>query len=496
MAAPFDIEQAVRHAGYEIVGPPIRGGMSTVYPARQLGSGHDTAGPDTAIKVLHDTADVGRLEREAELLRSVDHPAIAQFVEVGELATGEAFLAAAWVPGSTLLALLVENGPFELATGLEIFRTIASGLQHLHDRGIVHRDLSLNNIILGTDDAATLIDFGISRGEASAYQTVGADLAGTPRYLSPEVISGNDPSPASDQYALAIVLHEMLTGSWPYPESPTAANALHHQLSTAPTPLIESIPDTPAQLDHALQRALEKDPVRRFDSMDEFVAAIDAPLPMQRSSGRRRVAGVALLAASAVVAGVLLLGRGGEDEAATPPTSIVSARTTGGEWTAGDAAALDCNLLDFADFDDRVLPRNWYLNPIDEAGVDVVAAGGQDNTPALRVGLGDRYGLWGEEVPVEPGQAYVFAGTFITEGDPSAASFTVEWYDADNNGLLIDSRTVDLTLVPNGRVSLVSTAPADARFAVTRVFKDSSDGSLLADEFVLARADDPCAEQL
>lgn len=500
MAAPLELEEAVRRAGYRIVGPPIRGGMSTVYPAQHPSSAGSQLA-DIAIKVLHDTADVGRLRREAELLGSVNHPAIARFVEVGELDTGAAFLASAWVRGSTMHAELVDQGRFGIEEATAIFESFAGGLQHLHDRGIVHRDLSPNNVILGPNAArATLIDFGISRGADSAYQTIGTDLAGTPRYLAPEVISGSDPTPASDQYAAAILLHEMLTGTWPYPESPTAANALHHQLSTAPTPLIETLSDAPPSLDQAIQRALRKDPADRFASMDDFVAALygSAGDPVHPTSKRRGRAAVAVAVAGIAVAGIagaLILSRD-DGESATPPTSIVPARSSGGEWAAGDAAALACNMLEFVDFDDQVLPRNWYLNPIEEAGIDVIATGGQDNTPALRIGLADRYGLWGEEVPVEPGETYVFAGTFITNETPAAANFTIEWYDADNTGLLIDTRTVDLTQVADGRVSLTSTAPANARFAVTRVFKDSSVGSLLADEFVLANANDPCVEQL
>jgi len=507
MVAPLDIDQAARHAGYHIVGSPIRGGMSTVYPAKQLSQHAEGNSPDVAIKVLDalpGTADVGRLHREAELLSSVDHPAIARFVEVGELSTGVAFLASAWIPGSTLHARLIDGGPFDVDAGVTIFETIAGGLQHLHDRGIVHRDLSPDNVILDPDSAAaTLIDFGISRGEASAYQTIGTDLAGTPRYLAPEVIGGSEPTPASDQFAAGIVLYEMLTGSWPYPESPTAANALHHQLSTAPTPLIERLPDAPPSLDHAIQKALRKDPTERFASMDDFVAAVHRPAQQHVDSKRPRRRTAAVLALSGIAAGVavvlLSIDRDAADDTeqtATPPTSLVAARATGGEWTAGDAAALDCNMLEFVDFDDRVLPQNWYLNPIEEAGVDVVEFGGQDDSPALRIGFGERYGLWGERVPVDPGETYVFAGTFISDGAPFAANFTIEWYDADNIGLLIDSRTVDLTIVPDGRVSLTSTAPVGASFAVTRVFKDASAGSLLADELVLANADNPCADQL
>lgn len=500
MAVPLELEQALHRAGYRIVGSPLRGGMSTVYPAQRVGTGEDIAIPDTAIKVLHDGSEVARLRREAELLGSVDHPAVARFVEVGELDTGAAFLASAWVHGSTMHAELVDRGRFSIGEGIAVFDGFAGGLQHLHDQGIVHRDLSPNNVILSPNLArATLIDFGISRGGDSAFQTVGADLAGTPRYLAPEVISGSDPTPASDQYAAAILLHEMLTGTWPYPESPTAANALHHQLSTAPTPLIETLPDAPRSIDRAIQRALHKDPAERFASMDDFVAALhdvaEDP-PVSPSRRRALISGTVVATALACIVGFVVLADDGNDESATPATSIVPARSSGGDWAAGDAAALECNMLEFVDFDDQVLPRNWYLNPIEEAGIDVVAAGGQDNTPALRVGLADRYGLWGEEVAIEPGATYVFAGTFTTTENPSAASFTIEWYDADNNGLLIDTRTVDLTQVPDGRVSLTSTAPAEARFAVTRVFKDSSVGSLLADEFVLANANDPCVELL
>lgn len=516
MAAVPEIDQAIRDAGYRIVGPPIRGGMSTVYPAtsdpgvHRAASANEAKSPTVAVKVLHDTADAARLRREAELLASVDHPSIAAFVDVGELSTGDVFLVAQWAPGSTLHSVLVDERQLDTVESLAIFRTIVDGLDHLHDQGIVHRDLSPKNILVdrsGAKPTATLIDFGISRSEASAYQTVGSELAGTPRYLAPEVISGADPSPASDQFSAAIVLHEMLTGSWPYPESPSAANALHHQLSTLPTPLMEVLPDAPPALDHALQRALRKDPAERFPSMAAFLDSAlgatvhDAAVARGQTgppTDRRRVIATIVAALGLVAAGIAFALSRDTDSGASgsPLTTIVAGAPVSETWSAGDARALPCNLLQFTDFDDRILPNNWYLNPIDEAGVDVVGQGGQDDTPAVRVGLGERYGLWGEVVEVEPGVTYLFAGTFARQGSPFVATITIDWYDANNEGLDIESPAVDLTQLDNGRAALRSTAPAEARFGVAQVFKDASEGSLLADELVMVRADDPCAANL
>ena len=123
---------------------------------------------------------------------------------------------------------------------------------------------------------ASVNDTGLTE-QTEATITAGADLAGTPRYLAPEVIEGASPDHRSDQYAAAVVLYELFSGRWPFPDGGTVATALHHQLHSAPTPLLEVDPAADPGVDAALQRALAKRPTDRFPSMADLAHALLHP---------------------------------------------------------------------------------------------------------------------------------------------------------------------------------------------------------------------------
>lgn len=267
----MSFEDQADAAGYEITGAPIRGGSGLVYRALERASGRPVA-----IKALAPGFDLDRLRREADILSRIDHPNVAK-LRAFVMIDGSPALVVDWVDGVPLSGLIGLDHPLDRHRAFAIFEQIADAMAAVHEAGVVHRDLSPANVLVDGNDVVTVIDFGVSRSMNSATVTVEGMVAGTPRYLAPEVIEGEDPTAGSDQYSAAIILHELLTGSWPFPEGDAIAAALHHQLHSAPKPLDEIHPDLPTGVGDAVLRALEKDPAARFPGMVDLVDGLYAP---------------------------------------------------------------------------------------------------------------------------------------------------------------------------------------------------------------------------
>ncbi|MEM9565732.1 MAG: serine/threonine-protein kinase [Actinomycetota bacterium] len=580
----MSIDTEARRLGYQLTGAVDRGGTATVHRAV------DARGRAVALKVLVPGADEARVDRELDLLRRIDHPGVVTYRETGWLDDGTRYVTSDWIDGVTFHRLLVEQGPLPVDRAVDLFAQLADVLDHVHRAGIVHRDLSPRNVMVSPGDRLTLIDFGLSRGDESATITAAADLSGTPRYLAPEVIEGEPATPRADQYSAALLLYESIAGSWPYPEGGSVATALHHQLHSAPVPLIERDAGVPASLDRAVLRALDKDPGRRFDSVSELVmAAVTDPADERGRGGRggrsrrsRRRDGdgepttgrstddrrgrwpVVVGAAAAVVALGLasvalgLVDRPGDDgdtnggdrvaataddatdgeatagsspaDAATDgdgaegdpaegdgvdplvvvtttsqPGSVSTApdsTVTAGQLqpndayipTAGGAAELSCNLLPTPGFDGGFSANNYYFDPDNDDRERVVSFGGTDNSPVLQVGEANGYGLYGEIVEILPGRRYVFGGWIEITGQVAEASLDVIWLDAEYAVLAeVESPQLVPGAGPDWLAYTTEPAPALARFAVPKIYKDGSPGVLLADELVFAPADSPCS---
>jgi serine/threonine-protein kinase len=262
----MSFEDQARAAGYDVTAPPLRGGSGLVYRAIE-----SATGAPVAIKALAPGFDIERLRREAEILARIDHPNVAT-LRAFTLIDQNPALIVDWVDGLPLSGLIKRGQPLPRQQAFAIFEQIADAMTAVHDAGVIHRDLSPANVLVDQNDVVTVIDFGGSRSMDSATVTVEGMVAGTPRYLAPEVIEGADPTVGSDQYSAAIILHELLTGSWPFPEGDAIATAFHHQLHTAPKPLDEVQPDLPSGIGDAVLQALEKDPA-------------DPSSPCLRSSG-------------------------------------------------------------------------------------------------------------------------------------------------------------------------------------------------------------------
>jgi len=332
-ATVLDIAAAAELAGYRIEERVGRGGSADVYRAVQLDSGQLVA-----LKVLSVDADPRLVDREVQLLQGIEHPGVVELIDTGKVGE-QRFVATRWVDGPTLARVLVDDAPLAPVRAMRVFRQIANALAAVHDAGVVHGDLTPANIIVGEADVVTLVDFGIGRSGEVATITLDADMSGTPRYLAPEVIEGGTPTAASDQYSAAIVLYEMLTSRWPFPDEGTVATVLHHQLMTLPTPLREVDAWLPATAEEAVDRALRKAPDERFGSITAFANALgDAGRARAPGAGRTKNLLVGLSALAVLVAAVagwaVLRGTGETD----PVASAASPQTGAAEDT--DAARI------------------------------------------------------------------------------------------------------------------------------------------------------------
>jgi predicted Ser/Thr protein kinase len=331
---------------YELVELVGTGGMSSVYKA------HDRLlERNVALKMLHphygdDDEYVERFRREARAVAQMSHPNIVTVIDRGE-DDGQQYIVFEYVDGENLKQLVERTGPLPARRTVELGLATAGALAFAHEHGLVHRDVKPQNVLLTPDGEAKVTDFGIARSldvEQGVTQT--GTVLGTSNYLSPEQASGKPVTPATDVYSLGIVLYELLTGDVPFPGENFVAVAMRHINEPLPD-LTQQRPDVPLRLVAAIHRATEKDPARRFGSMDQFawelrqclaeMAEPDAdrtfvaPSPVVRQSkphrmrtGRRRwplYALGALVVAAAVAAAIVGLGRSGGKSGSRPPAA-------------------------------------------------------------------------------------------------------------------------------------------------------------------------------
>jgi serine/threonine protein kinase len=256
---------------YQITKLLGRGGMAVVFLAQDL-----TLERQVAIKVLppdmsHDTKLVPRFQQEAKTAAKLDHPNIIPIYRV-ESEGGLDYFVMKYVTGHSLEQLL-DQGPLPIDQARRVLREAALALGHAHKRGIVHRDVKPANIMLETDGRVVLTDFGISKAlEGASALTGTGTIIGTPHYMAPEQAKGHEVDGRADQYALAIVGHQILTGKQPFDGS--SHSILYKHVFEPPPRIFEARPDAPADLCAALDRALHKEPEKRFANMEEFAAAL------------------------------------------------------------------------------------------------------------------------------------------------------------------------------------------------------------------------------
>ncbi len=245
------------------------GGMADVYKAVQL----STQRP-VAVKVLkeefrNNAEFVRRFQREAQAVLTLSHENIVRSFDVGEDQNCY-YIVLEYVQGQTLKEMIQKDGPMDARTAIHLGAQVLDALAHAHARGIIHRDVKPQNVIVTRKNRAKLADFGIARDVGASTMTfAGSTVLGSVHYLSPEQASGEPVTEASDVYSMGIVLYEMVTGEVPFKGENSVSVALKHlQEDVKPPSLL--VPNLPRALNDVIVKATRRDPQDRYESAKQM----------------------------------------------------------------------------------------------------------------------------------------------------------------------------------------------------------------------------------
>lgn len=257
---------------YEILGELGRGGMATVFLAHEISLDRKVAIKVMSPGLLHGQGMVERFKREARTSANLSHPNIIPIYAVREV-DGLLFFVMKLVEGTPLDSIIKELGTLPFPMVEAILGQVGGAFGYAHRHGVVHRDIKPSNILIDDEGWAVVTDFGIAKVQETEGLTLTGMAVGTPTYMSPEQCGGGPITGASDQYAMGIVAYEMLAGRAPFASTGMMALMYSHFHEEVP-PLEQFRPDCPEPIRRAIMRMLEKDPAKRFPSMEEAVAAL------------------------------------------------------------------------------------------------------------------------------------------------------------------------------------------------------------------------------
>jgi len=258
---------------YRVLSTLGGGGMANVYLAEDT-----TLGRRVAIKVLHqrlveDPKFVERFRREAKAAAGLNHPNIVAVYDWGQ-AGEQNYIVMEYVEGETLKDRIRRNGRLGLDEASGIALELLAAIAAAHAKGVIHRDIKSQNILMDAEGRAKVADFGIAQAGDPGMTEAGSIL-GTAQYLAPEQARGEPVDERSDLYSVGVVLYEMLTGGVPFKGDSAVTVALKH-VNELPTEPAERVPGIPYSLNQIVLKALAKDPARRYGSAAEFAADLRA----------------------------------------------------------------------------------------------------------------------------------------------------------------------------------------------------------------------------
>jgi predicted Ser/Thr protein kinase len=326
-------------ARYSDPWPSGHGGMGEIFRASDEVLGRTVAVKVLAERFARDESVRARFTREAlAAARLSSEPNTVTIFDVGEW-HDRPFIVMEYLDGGSLEDRLNAGTP-SVGESLRWLEQTAEALDAAHRKGVVHRDVKPGNLLLGSDGAIRVADFGIASAAGMDSLTVTGTVLGTAGYLAPEQALGERATAASDRYALGVVAYELLTGSRPFESESITAEAAAHVHGEIPS--ISEHADLPRELDPVFRRALAKDPAERFESSAQFVDALGeglrggATATRERApAARRRSSLVPLAAAFALAVGIAgaglaaILTDGGDGQSATPDV-VVRTRTLSG----------------------------------------------------------------------------------------------------------------------------------------------------------------------
>ena len=253
---------------YEIISKIGTGGMSDVYKAKD-----HTLGRFVAIKVLkpefsEDVNFVTKFRTEAQSAAGLEHPNIVNIYDVGS-ENGMHYIVMEYVEGITLKTYIEKKGQLTFKETVSIAIQVARGIEAAHNKGIIHRDIKPQNIIISTEGKVKVTDFGIAR--AASSNTISADVMGSVHYASPEQARNGFVDGKSDIYSLGIVMYEMVTGRVPFDGDTTVAVAIQHLQEEIVAPSAYA-PNLPISMEKIILKCTQKNPDRRYESMTALLA--------------------------------------------------------------------------------------------------------------------------------------------------------------------------------------------------------------------------------
>lgn len=265
---------------YRVVAPIGSGAMGSVYRAE-----HVQISKVMAIKLLHrdveqDAESVARFHREAEAASRLNHPNTVHVFDFGRTRSGSLYLVMEYVDGEDLSKIIEREGPMPFGRVASLIAQVAGSVADAHLAGIIHRDLKPENVVVARgreEEVAKVLDFGLAKlfeGTIEAQVTSSGTIVGTPYYMSPEQIQGQQLDGRSDVYAIGAIMYECVVGKPPF-EALNPVGVLSRHLSEEPAiPSTRSPLSVPAEADQIIMRCLEKDPEHRYQSADELRKAL------------------------------------------------------------------------------------------------------------------------------------------------------------------------------------------------------------------------------
>jgi hypothetical protein len=258
-----------------------RGGFAVIYRAFDMRGGGQRP---VAIKVLRrdlaTTETLRRFEREAETLKRLRHPNIVEFLDYGQLTTGQPYMVLEWLEGRTLRAEIDQRGPLAPSDTLAILEELGGALEAAHALGVIHRDIKADNVMAlpqGEWFTVKLLDFGIAKltlPELRADMSTTIGVVGTPMTMAPEQILGEPVDPRTDIYGLGLLLYQLVTGRLPFTgRTPLELEELHLH---APPPLASTVAPVPESFDAVVARCLEKRMDARYPTVQAFLEDLRA----------------------------------------------------------------------------------------------------------------------------------------------------------------------------------------------------------------------------
>ncbi len=266
---PYAAGQTILGGRYQILKRLGVGGMAYVLQARDLNLQREVAIKVLREDLIGDPAFRVSFLQEARAAANLTHPHIVTIFDFGH-DNGRYFMVMEYVRGADLKTLLRRRGALPLAEALDLMGQVCAGVGYAHRAGLVHCDLKPQNILVTSDGRAKITDFGIARALSTINPEEHSEVVwGSPQYLSPEQAAGAAPSPASDVYALGVILFEMLTGRLPFEAADPALLMELHQAAPPPPPRSLN-PDIPPTLEQIILKVLAKEPAARYRTADQL----------------------------------------------------------------------------------------------------------------------------------------------------------------------------------------------------------------------------------